>query len=70
MDDKYIAIESEKEEEFLSSSDILTIVAMVCITAVVIMFGVLSYISGLFWAYMGIWGILGFFVVIFKICGD
>jgi len=55
----------ELEKPIISERTVLKIVAMACITAIIITFGVLSYIAGVFGIYMAIAGVLAFIVIWF-----
>jgi len=56
----------ELEKPIISERTVLKIVAMACITAIIITFGVLSYIAGVFWLYMAIVGFLLFIMVMIR----
>jgi len=55
----------EPEKPIISERTILKIVIITCVTAIIITFGVLSYIAGAFGIYMAIAGVLAFIVIWF-----
>jgi len=57
--------EAEAEKPVISERTILKIVIITCVTAIIITFGVLSYIAEAFWLYIAIVGALAFIAIWF-----